>query len=303
MLDIASQIYIVCAAIGSIYLIAGLILGQLHGHGDAGVGHGDHGFGHAHGDAGMGHGIGHGHGAGIGHGHGDASIGHGHGAGHGHDASAGHTAESGQNAGQSGIGRHLEPHMDIGTTGAHHMLPGHHHADHGPVQLMERKRFKVLRFLQTILSPMTIAVFLAYFGIAGLILSRLLPFLGPFTMIAAILVSLLVTGRVLQLLRWMMFKMTANSVVRTEELVGQQAEVITPIAGSWMGEITYVAGSSRMQSRAKSTKPDMEFKRGDKVIICDITEGIAYVEPWDDIELESSSVFETKEKLKEQQDA
>src|SRR5262249_53268592 len=201
MLDIASQIYIVCAAIGSIYLIVGLVLGQLHGHGGVGQGNhgfgpGDHGFGHVHGDVGLAHGhglsmghghgpaighgpgagighgqgptighgqgpaIGHGHGPAIGHGHGDPGAVHGHGTA-GHDAGAGHTSESSQSSGPSGIGKHLEPHVDIASTGGHHVLGGHHHADQGPVQLMERRRFKVLRFLQTILSPMTIAVFLA----------------------------------------------------------------------------------------------------------------------------------------------
>jgi membrane protein implicated in regulation of membrane protease activity len=299
MLDIASQIYIVCAAIGSIYLIVGLVMGQLHGHGDAGVGQGDHGFGHVHGDVGLAHG----HGPAIGHGHGDPGVVHGHGTAGAHDAGAGHTSESSQSSGSSGIGKHLEPHVDIASTGGHHVLGGHHHADHGPVQLMERKRFKVLRFLQTILSPMTIAVFLAYFGISGLLLARILPFLGPFVPVAAIVASLLITGRVLQLLRWMVFKMNVSTVVRMDDMIGHQAEIITPIKGERLGEITYWTGSTIMQSPAKSAAPGMEFKRGDKVMICDIREGTAYVESWGDIPLDGSGVIETKETLKEQQDA
>ncbi|HEY9867777.1 MAG TPA: hypothetical protein V6D08_01100 [Candidatus Obscuribacterales bacterium] len=335
MLDLVTQIYIVSAGIGTLYLVAGLAMGQLHGHADSGIGHGDTGLGHdaaighGHGDAGIGHdaAIGHGHGdagvghdAAIGHGHGDAGVGHdaaiGHGHGDadvGHDAAIGHghgDASGGTEPGQSGTPsghalapgvKHLDasPHIDIASSGMHHVVPAHHTSEAGPVQIIERRRFKPLRFLLTILSPMTIAVFLAFFGISGLLLAKLLPFLGPLTVPPAIIISLLITGQVLSLLRWMMFKMNVSSVVRVNELIGHPAEVLIPIQKGRVGEVTYVSGSTRLQAPAKPARPDMEFKRGAKVMISDIKDGVVYVEPWDDILLDNSTVFEVKEKLPE----
>lgn len=270
MLDLVTQIYIASAGIGSLYLVAGLAMGQLHGHGDSGIAHG-------HGDA-------------SGHGHGDASGG----------------TEPGQSGAPNGHVlkpdvKHLDasPHLDIASSGMHHVVPAHHTSEVGPVQIIERRRFKLLRFLLTIFSPMTIAVFLAFFGISGLLLAKLLPFPGPLTVAPAIIISLLITGQVLRLLRWMVFKMNVSSVVRVNQLIGHPAEVLIPIQKGRVGEVTYVSGSTRLQAPARPARPDMEFKRGAKVMISDIKDGVVYVEPWDDIVLDNSTVFEVKEKLPE----
>jgi hypothetical protein len=93
--------------------------------------------------------------------------------------------------------------------------------------------------------------------------------------------------------------MNVSSVVRVNELIGHPAEVLIPIQKGRVGEVTYISGSTRLQAPAKPATPDMEFKRGAKVMISDIKDGFVYVEPWDDILLDNSTFFEIKEKLPE----
>lgn len=273
MLDMLSQIYIVSAAVGSIYLVLGLVLGQLHGHADAAAAHGDAGGAGGH----------------------EITPGQAHAPAHGQDTGLPDTS---QPQAQPAAFSHLKPspHLDIAASGPQHVISAHQDAGTAPVQLVERRPFGLLRLLLTALSPMTIAVFLAFFGISGLILAELLPFLGPLTWVPAVMISLLVTGQVLRLLRWMILKMHVTSLVKVNELIGHSAEVLTPIQQGRTGEVTYVVGSTRLQAAAKPAKPGMEFKRGAKVMISDIRDTIFYVEPWEDILLEDSFVFETREK-------
>lgn len=260
-------IYLVSAAVGFVYLLVGLVMGQLHGHGGNG--------------AAAGHGV-----------DGCASAGHVHDGGA--SAGPGDGAAHGQAHDHSG----MEPHLDIAQTGGLPALAHHGSEAAGPVQIMHRRPFSWRRLVLTLLSPMTIAIFMLTFGAFGMIVTDTLPWLGNASLLPAALAGGLSTAAMLRLMRWMVFKMRVSSHVHVVDLVGMQAEVLTPIAGGKVGEVTYVAGSKRMSAAARSKSSGQEFRRGDRVMIADVLDGVLYVEPWQDIIIgePSASVFAEGEK-------
>ncbi len=116
------------------------------------------------------------------------------------------------------------------------------------------------------LSPITIATFVTSFGGMGLILSNLTK-LPPFASatIAAVFgladaaVMFVVYGRFLS-------GMQSSSEVRSGEVVGKLAEVVTPIAAEHLGEVSFVARGARVHGPARS-EDGQAIARGTRVEI------------------------------------
>jgi hypothetical protein len=133
-----------------------------------------------------------------------------------------------------------------------------------------------------LVNPFFISVFLTFFGVTGLILSLSTKSSGAFYLIPAIAVGLFVNWLLKALIRWMFEKLESSSSAIVSELIGQPAAVSVPIAPERVGEITYIVQSKRYNLPAKAADSSTEFKRGSQVIISDIADNIAYVEPWTD---------------------
>jgi len=283
-LGVVGEIYVVSAAVGLLYLVVCVLLGQVHGHADGG--HAAHGHDLGGGDHG-GHALGNG-----------AQT-----AGHSSAQGGGHGDSEGLDQGARPGGHHLhdEPHLDIYRTAGHSALTSHDGGNSAAVQVVEKRSFNLTRFLLTILSPMTIAMFLLFFGSVGLILTGIVPWLGALTVPPALLLAALATTRFLALLRWMVFKMNVSSHVRVQEIIGLPGEVIVSIGDGRKGEVTYVAGPSRQSAPALPANPQMKFARGDRVMITDVRDGVVYVEPWSDFLLdnEAEKIFHKKDEMKE----
>lgn len=314
-LGVIGEIYIVSIGVGSIYLLIGLVMGQLHGHGDAGLsshGHGNNLISTHHGDIaahpGSNNLLGHHdtnvyqNGTAVNHGiAGSELTGHplphtGGGVGHLDTSSQSALAKS------TPAPSHHAAHLDIYPTSSHPQLSTTA-ADHlHVVQIMEKRAYRAGKALLTLLSPMTLATFLAFFGLSGLLFAHVLPTLGALTALPAAMVSMFITSQVLRLLRLMVYKLDVSSVARVNELIGQQGEILTPIRGGHLGEVTYVLGSKRLTAPAKAAKPDWEFKLGDKVMISDLRDNVVYVEPYQDLLLDnaSSTVIYSKVETKEE---
>lgn len=233
---VIGDVYLVCCAVGTIYLLVGAFLGHMA-------------------DSGSGHGV-----------HIDASHGIGHGAhtAHGAHASSGHA------------------HGDL--------------ADMNPspskvavIPSILRGRFRPAQFILTLLSPMTISVFLAFFGIAGIFALKIAPWLGILSLIPAAIFSLLITGQVLRALGWMVRQMEVTSQADAADLIGQRAEVTVPIESGELGEVVFVIGLSRYNKSARAVNPEARFEQGSRVIISDIEGHVLLVEPWKEFLLEDSS--------------
>jgi hypothetical protein len=253
-------LYVVSATLGFGYMIFSMVSGQI-GH-DAGGDHGDHGALGGH-DTGS-HPL-------LGHGHAGHETGaHGHvGGGHGH---AGH--ETGGH-GQAGHGQ-----------------GGHDHGSGDEVanQLKEiskvtnvdghsRAQTPALLRVMGWISPASMAIFLAFFGITGMAIFKL----GALSLVPAIAVGLIMRNATMMLLRWFVSQSHVSTTSRVEEAIGHAAEVCVSIQPGRTGEVTYVLGSKRYNMPAKSAVAENEYKRGAKVMIADVREGVVFVDPWQEL--------------------
>lgn len=261
-------------------MVISVLMGRLpHGHGA--VHHGSGHTGHT------GHG---GHAPQIGHAasHGASHAGaHSGGAHHpGADVGAGH---GGQNAHSVQHVQSVRAHQialrNQSTPGAQNNLgqsislelqarTGHLHVgleEHGIVEI-------VLSFL----NPLSIATFLAFFGITGMVAGIALHINPWITFAAAVTCGWLAVQAVIHLIAWLFANMHVSTESRVADLIGQIAEINIPISNGRTGEITYIVGSKRLTAPAKSLVPDIEIPRKARVIICDIQNHVMLVDVWHD---------------------
>ncbi|MBS2011016.1 MAG: NfeD family protein [Cyanobacteria bacterium SZAS TMP-1] len=263
-MDPLGQLYILCTIVGWGFIIACFAMGQIdHGHG-------------MHADMDGGHGIGAGHGVG-----GHAGL-HGHG-GHlgihdagGHGGHAGHAGGHANGSGHGGNGH-----------GGHGQAHEGSEEAHTSVNPVVRARENKLYFtLMGILSPMSMSLFTGFFGSVGFITWHYAPALGYFTLIPAIGVATVATEVLKRAMSQIVSKLSASSLTKRGEAIGRIAQVNIPITGERLGEVTYVIGTTRFNSSAKSAKPGETFQRGSKVMIVETDGPVVFVEPVNDLDLE-----------------
>jgi len=126
------------------------------------------------------------------------------------------------------------------------------------------------------LSPVVIAMFVASFGGAGLILKRVgLPLYGHIPLAA---LSGLVVGAIVFYFFWKIFSTAqASSEAHVDELVGTEAEVTTPIPANGVGEITYIVKQQRYSAPARAMD-NREIPTRAVVRIAKIVSNTYYVE-------------------------
>jgi membrane protein implicated in regulation of membrane protease activity len=137
-----------------------------------------------------------------------------------------------------------------------------------------------------LLSPMSIALFLCFFGVFGMVVAKLLPWLGVFSVLPAVLGSMGVTQIFKGIIRYLIVHGGVSTEAKVEELVGHMATVNTPISDGRPGEVTYEIGSKRYQAAAKPIKAGVEFKRGSKVWIVEVRDHLLMVDSCSEIEIE-----------------
>jgi len=147
--------------------------------------------------------------------------------------------------------------------------------------------------LLSVLSPTTIAIFCTLFGMSGLVILKLAPFLGLLTMVPAAVMGTFLTSLMLRLFNWLLSKSDASSAMELDELIGQQAQINTPIKDGRTGEVICEFGSKRYNYPAKAMIPDQDFHSGAKVIISDIRDGVLYVETWTDFWVDTDNMEPT----------
>jgi membrane protein implicated in regulation of membrane protease activity len=128
------------------------------------------------------------------------------------------------------------------------------------------------------MSPMVLSTFLAGFGLIGLLVAIMAPWLGNFTLVPAFMAGCTTTALMRMWFRWVIKNagVTSNAVV--SELPGQLAEVSVGIAPGHVGEVTYVVQSKRLTSAAKCHS-GKEIRKGTKVVIVQTNDHVLDVEP------------------------
>jgi membrane protein implicated in regulation of membrane protease activity len=240
--------YWLCFAIGLIYVFAAGVFGAI-GHGGDGHGgdlHVDSGGGDLHVEAGAG-------------GMESADIDSGD-----FDTDAGELGAGGMDVGHG---------LDLGHAGHGGGAPGHSGAGHGGHAdthhndgAMEYNPF----------SPLSLMGFLCAFGATGLIATAL-----QFSTLISL--ALAAGGGVLMaLLLWLvigklLFSMQGTSEAHQADMIGLEADVLTPMDEGHMGEIAYILGGVRYTAPAKLTHPGGVGKTS-KVRIRRIRDNVVYVE-------------------------
>jgi hypothetical protein len=107
--------------------------------------------------------------------------------------------------------------------------------------------------------------------------------LGALSLVPAIAVGLIMRNATMMLLRWFVSQSHVSTTSRVEEAIGHAAEVCVSIQPGRTGEVTYVLGSKRYNMPAKSAVAENEYKRGAKVMIADVREGVVFVDPWQEL--------------------
>jgi len=156
---------------------------------------------------------------------------------------------------------------------------GHTTNRYGPVSVENRFQSKVGKFLLSLLSPMSLAIFLAFFGLAGYVTGYIMPWLNLFTLIPAVLAGLAMINIFKAGIRAMIRYGTSSTHIRTDDIIGHIAEVLVPIPENRPGEVTYIIQSKIYNSAARS-KPGIAINKGTKVMIVETDGPTVYVEPY-----------------------
>lgn len=248
-----AQIYVIAFFIGSGFIILSFFLGHMH---DGDSGHGD--GGHS--------------------GHLDL---HGHDSGHGgelHDSHGGHDAhDSGHNHGNNtehGHSSHSDSHSHSHSRS--HQSQGSSHQDQSDVLSTVGK----LAF--SLLSPMTMSLFLMFFGLVGYFSLKLFPAIGLITLIPALLAGIIAVKVFKRLISLMMSKLSGATQISEWAAVGQEAEVLSTIKNGNVGEISYIVGNKLHNGIARCSDKEVQIEKGSKVIITDLDGSTAIVEPQKD---------------------
>jgi membrane protein implicated in regulation of membrane protease activity len=196
----------------------------------------------------------------------------------------------GHGGGHHDVGHDGGGHHDVGHSGGHDS--GHHDGSHdgghsaesqttsryGLVGVDTRLSSKIGKILLGILSPMTIAIFLAFFGLTGYMTGYLMPWLNYLTLIPAALAGMAMINIFKAGIKAMMRYGTSSSHMKTDEIIGHVAEVLVPIAENRPGEVTYVIQSKIYSSAARSK--GIAINKGTKVMIVETDGPTLFVEPY-----------------------
>ena len=138
------------------------------------------------------------------------------------------------------------------------------------------------------ISPTIISGFITVFGGAGIMISHLTKWGAPLVLFLAVMAGIAGGALLWVALSWIIRAVSGTSEARITELIGHEAEVITPIRGTSVGEIAYVEGGSRYNAPAKSIR-NANIERNRIVKIVRIVGTTYFVDEIKDDELKTST--------------
>lgn len=168
--------------------------------------------------------------------------------------------------------------------GGHHIHHGHvHHHGGSPIA-----RHAGLQLAGDLLNVHSVAIFLAWFGGCGYLMSRHSGFALLAVLTVSVLAGLAASFLLIALLRFLL----ANERVMDPfdyEMVGVVGRVASPIRQNGTGEILFIREGSRKLAYARSDDKE-PIERGAEVVVTRYEKGIAYVRLWDRIADEAQRV-------------
>jgi len=168
---------------------------------------------------------------------------------------------------------HTGGHAPTGHAGGGHAGPGAADGGHGAVQISPVNIF-------------TIAMFLAWFGGAGYLLSRYSTIVFALALTISIAVGLVGASLVFLFLSRVLMSGDENLDPADFEMVGVLGRISSSIRAGGTGEIIYSQAGTRRTCGARSEEGGA-IARGDEVIVTRYEKGIAYVRRWEEMTAES----------------
>jgi len=128
----------------------------------------------------------------------------------------------------------------------------------------------------------TIAVFLAWFGGTGYILTRYSTIVLALGLLISTVVGLIGAGIVFMFLAKVLMTPEAEMNPADYEMVGLVGRVSSPIRESGTGELIYTQVGSRKACPARS-EDNVAIERDAEVVVTRYEKGIAYVKRWEEV--------------------
>lgn len=253
------DVYLVCTGVGFVYLVGTAALGFMNQQGDSGGDSGDAGSA----DAGE---------------MGGADAGEMGGA----DAGDVGSVDAGDVGSADGGDFGSADGGDFGSAEIRQVAhAGRHNLANVRTGVIKRKRLDIGLLILKLISPYTITCFGFFFGLAGLITLKYLPFLGPLTLLPATISGVIGYNIMTALMNSLADSLYASSNYHEETIIGHKAEISIPIEPGRVGEIIYLAGKVRSTASARGADPTKSFAKGSKVMIANRQEdGVFLVESW-----------------------
>jgi hypothetical protein len=157
------------------------------------------------------------------------------------------------------------PHLDFGGSAHVDLTPSH------DLPLSDSGNVRV-----PTLSPITIACFITAFGAFGIISGQLFAATPPFTLLWATGAGIVVATIAHFAFGYFLIAPQGSSDIRDSDVVGAEAEVITPIPGDALGEIALNARGTRLTYPAHSAT-GLPIARGTPVVVVRLLSNVAWV--------------------------
>jgi membrane protein implicated in regulation of membrane protease activity len=195
--------------------------------------------------------------------------------------------------------------MHLGHSGGHaHLGHGHAHAGHGSVShahsvpKVSKCAANEVSWFGSMANPSCAAVFLAWFGGIGYVLTRHSGLAFWIDVVLAIAVGLVGAWILAAFLRFLQSREKPLDPV-DYEMVGVLGQVSCTIRPDGVGEMIYVRDGARRPLPARA-EDGHEIRRGEEVVVTRYERGIAYVRTWDAMirgrQAESAGSFEKETK-------
>ncbi|MCX8052642.1 MAG: NfeD family protein [Armatimonadetes bacterium] len=186
-----------------------------------------------------------------------------------------HAELGGQDA---GIGEHG---VDLGghtaDIGAHSLEAGHEVGMHGPV-MADGPDVDHAMPSANVFNTITIATFLSFFGLAGLVSIWIFHMPAILSLIFSLPMALLIAAGQFALWVKVFVKAQASSEATLSEILGSEAEVAATIPGDRVGQINYTIRGTRFTAPAVSSD-GTDIPRGTRVVIVNIKGNTLVVRP------------------------
>lgn len=165
-----------------------------------------------------------------------------------------------------------------GTLHVHFHMPHHFHFGHGVGHHGGGGHGSSFGFL----NPMTIAVFLAWFGGTGYLLVHLRHIWVFAGLVFSTVAGVVGAGVVVVFATKYLMAYESNLDPMDFEMVGVLGKVSGSIRSRGTGEIIFVQEGARKACAARSEEGD-EIRRGEEVVVTRFDQGVAYVRRWSEL--------------------